>query len=81
MAKNEISMVPVSGWKRHFWGKFVGFGLLFIGAGFYVAWSIVYNTWADLGLTSFVIPMVVFGILELFLVQDKIREEDSTSSL
>ncbi len=77
MAVNSISGIRPKGWQRHFWGKFIGFGLLFIGAGFYVAWSIVYNTWADVGLTSFVIPMVIFGILELALVQAKIKQEDS----
>lgn len=77
MASNSFKLRLPANWQKHFWGKFMGFGLLFIGAGFYVAWSIVYNTWTDVGLTSFVIPMVVFGILELSLVQVKIRHEDS----
>ncbi|MCL4341479.1 MAG: hypothetical protein M1431_05235 [Candidatus Thermoplasmatota archaeon] len=79
MAENLLGRIFPKGWQRHFWGKFMGFGLLFIGAGFYVAWSIVYNTWTDVGLTSFVIPMVIFGVLELALVQAKIRQEDTTT--
>lgn len=62
---------------RHFWGRFMGLGLLFIGVGFYFGWSLLYGTWTDVGLYSFVIVLVVFGLLELALVQIKIKEENS----
>lgn len=64
-------------WKRHFWGRFMGFGLLSIGAAFYLVWSILYGTWADVGLYSFTIVLVVFGLLELWLVQEQIKKEDA----
>lgn len=64
-------------WKRHFWGRFMGFGLLSIGAAFYFVWSILYGTWTDIGLYSFTIVLVVFGLLELWLVQEQIKKEDS----
>jgi len=61
--------------KNHFWGRLMGFGLLAVGIAFYLYWSILYNTWTDVGVTSFVIVLVVFGVLELMLVQAKISEE------
>lgn len=63
-------------WKRHFWGRFMGLGLLIIGVAYYVLWSVLYGTWFDIGLTSFTIVVVVFGLLELWLVQERIKEED-----
>ncbi|MCL5990014.1 MAG: hypothetical protein M1166_06775 [Candidatus Thermoplasmatota archaeon] len=66
-----------SSMKNHFWGRFMGFGLLAIGIAFYLYWSILYNTWRDVGVTSFVIVLVVFGVLELLLVQAKISEENA----
>ncbi|MCL6090613.1 MAG: hypothetical protein M1393_06200 [Candidatus Thermoplasmatota archaeon] len=63
-------------WKRHFWGRFMGLGLLFVGVGFYLAWSLLYDTWVDVGLYSFVIVLIVFGLLELALVQEQIKKED-----
>ena len=78
MADSRTVIKNLAGWKRHFWGRFMGLALLFIGVGFYVAWSILYNTWSDVGITSFLIVMVVFGVLELLLVEEKIRSEDSS---
>lgn len=67
-------------WKRHFWRRFMGLGLLVIGVAFYVIWSALYGTWADIGLYSFTIVIVVFGLLELWLVQELIKKEDSSSN-
>ena len=66
-------------WRRHFWGRFMGFGLLSIGAAFYITWSVLYGTWLDIGLYSFTIVLVVFGLLELWLVQEQIKKEDGNS--
>ncbi len=68
------SNVPL--WRRHFWGRFMGLGLLTIGVAFYFIWSILYGTWIDIGLYSFTIVLVVFGLLELWLVQEQIKQED-----
>lgn len=57
----------------------MGFGLLAIGAAFYFVWSILYGTWIDIGLYSFTIVLVVFGLLELWLVQEQIKQEDAKS--
>lgn len=73
----QDSSIPL--WKRHFWGRFVGLGLLSIGVAFYLIWSILYGTWTDIGLYSFTIVLVVFGLLELWLVQEQIKQEDKTS--
>ncbi|MEM0158677.1 MAG: hypothetical protein QW812_04110 [Thermoplasmataceae archaeon] len=56
----------------------MGLGLLFVGVGFYLAWSLLYGTWTDVGLYSFVVVLIVFGLLELALVQVKINEENAT---
>lgn len=63
------------GFRKYFWGRFMGLGLLIIGTAFYFTWSVLYDTWTDVGLYSFVIVLVVFGLLELALVQSKINDE------
>lgn len=57
----------------------MGFGLLSIGAAFYFTWSILYGTWTDVGLYSFTVVLVVFGILELALVQEQLKKENAES--
>ncbi len=66
-------------WRRHFWGRFMGLGLLTIGVAFYVIWSVLYGTWTDIGLYSFTIVLVVFGLLELWLVQEQVKQEDKAT--
>lgn len=68
------SKIPM--WRRHFWGRIMGLGLLTVGVSFYLIWSILYGTWTDIGLYSFTVVVVVFGLLELWLVQEQIKEED-----
>lgn len=51
--------------------RFAGLALVFISASFYVGWSIVYGSWTDIGLYSFVVPVFVFGILTLMYAQEK----------
>lgn len=51
----------------------LGFLFLIIGVGFYVGWSIPYDTWTDVGIYGFVVPMVVLGILTIILADEKAR--------
>ncbi|MGP6220030.1 hypothetical protein [Caldiplasma sukawensis] len=46
--------------------KALGIILFLIGLLFYVAWSILYNTWSDPGLYSFCIVLIVFGLIVIF---------------
>ncbi len=80
MATLDETKAKPSLWRRHFWERFMGFGLLVIGVAFYVIWSVLFRTWTDIGLYSFTIVLVVFGLLELWLVQELIKKEDKTSS-
>ncbi len=80
MAILNETKTKASLWRRHFWGRFMGLALLVVGVAFYIIWSVLYGTWADIGLYSFTIVLVVFGLLELWLVQEVIKKEDSTSS-
>lgn len=49
------------------------FALIMIisGAGFYLGWSIAYDTWTDIGLYSFAVPLILFGFLLLALDLEK----------
>lgn len=53
--------------------KAIGLIFIIIGVGFYVGWSIPYNTWTDVGVYSFVLPLIVLGIFTLLLVDEKQR--------
>ncbi len=55
--------------------RFIGLALIIIAAGFYIGWSIIYGTWTDIGLYSFVAPVFVFGILTLMYVQEKFGQK------
>ncbi len=46
----------------------VSFIFLLIGILFYVSWSILYGTWLDPGLYSFVVPMIVLGMIGILYV-------------
>ncbi len=78
MSSETEAPIGLRSLRNHFWGRFMGFGLLVIGIAFYVYWSVLYNTWTDVGLTTFLIVLVVFGALELLLVQAKISEEEKS---
>jgi len=54
--------------------KVLGLSLIVVGLGFYFAWSIMYDTWADIGLYSFVIVLIVFGLLSIALIDAKEKE-------
>jgi fatty acid desaturase len=55
--------------------RFFGLLLFVVGAVFYLSWSILYGTWTDIGLYSFVVPLVVFGLLLLLLTHEQDRIE------
>ena len=63
---------------RNFYRLFA-FIMIVSGAGFYVGWSIAYDTWGDIGLYSFAVPLIVIGVLLLALDLEKNspQEEDS----
>lgn len=65
-AKNVVGLITLPNIVR-----FVGLALVVIGATFYVGWSIIYGTWTDIGLYSFVVPVFVFGVLTLMYGQEK----------
>ncbi len=75
MTENSERLERAYGFRKYFWGRIMGLGLLIVGVGFYFVWSILYGTWTDVGLYSFVITVVIFGLLELALVQSKINDE------
>ncbi|WP_010901016.1 hypothetical protein [Thermoplasma acidophilum] len=60
------------------WIRGISAALLFIGLAFYLAWSIMYDTWFDIGLYSFTIVLVVFGILGIMLTTVKDESETAT---
>ena len=46
-----------------------GYLLILIGLIFYIGWSLKYNAWFDVGLFSFVTPIIIFGILGVILAR------------
>ncbi|MGC8514809.1 MAG: hypothetical protein ACP5OC_01570 [Thermoplasmata archaeon] len=63
---------------RNFYRLFA-FILIVSGAGFYVGWSIAYDTWGDIGLYSFAVPLIVIGVLLLALDLEKNSPQDEDS--
>ncbi|WP_297218044.1 hypothetical protein [Thermoplasma sp.] len=57
------------------WVRGISAALLFIGLAFYLSWSIMYGTWFDIGLYSFTIVLIVFGVLGIMLTT--VKDEDS----
>ncbi|HEU13164.1 MAG: hypothetical protein ACP5G5_06345 [Thermoplasmata archaeon] len=51
-----------------------GFILITLALIFYIGWSLKYNAWFDVGLFSFVTPILIFGILGIILARLKERE-------
>ncbi|MHB1471156.1 MAG: hypothetical protein ACYCSA_07695 [Thermoplasmataceae archaeon] len=66
---NTKTRVPYGGFYR-----VLGLSLIVVGLAFYFAWSIMYGTWFDIGLYSFVIVLIVFGILSIALIDAKEKE-------
>lgn len=55
--------------------RFFGLLSIIIAISFYLVWSILYDTWGDVGLYDFVVVLLVFGVLTLLLVDEKEREK------
>ncbi|MFG1389598.1 hypothetical protein [Acidiplasma aeolicum] len=49
----------------------VGIILILIGGVFYLFWGIRYDGWGDVGLISFVSPVIAFGLLTIWLGEIK----------
>ena len=58
--------------------RFFGLLLIIIGVTFYLGWSIAYDTWTDVGLYSFVVPLIIFGLLLLALINEKKVEQKNS---
>lgn len=54
--------------------RIFGLALIIMGLSFWIGWSILYNTWADSGLYSVTVILVVFGILSILLGNAKEHE-------
>ncbi|EQD28234.1 conserved hypothetical protein, membrane [mine drainage metagenome] len=63
---------------RNFYRLFA-FIMIISGAGFYLGWSIAYDTWTDIGLYSFAVPLILFGILLLALDLEKHNPQEKNS--
>lgn len=48
-----------------------GYILITVAAIFYIGWSLKYNAWLDVGLFSFVTPILIFGVLGVILARLK----------
>ncbi len=52
-----------------------GYILITVALLFYFGWALYYNAWLDVGLYSFVMPILLFGILGVILA--KVSEKQS----
>jgi len=46
-----------------------GYILITVALLFYFGWALYYNAWLDVGLYSFVMPILLFGILGVILAR------------
>ncbi|MGB9635845.1 MAG: hypothetical protein ACPL1Y_01165 [Thermoplasmata archaeon] len=64
MAKEPISKKIV----------FAGYGLLFAaGLGFYLTWSIMFNTWTDVGVYAVSATLIGFGLIGMLLYRPECK--------
>ena len=54
--------------------KYLSLTIFFIGVSLYLGWSIMYNTWTDVGLYAISIPIIGGGLAGYFLYS--LEEED-----
>ncbi len=54
--------------------RITGIILLVMGSGFYIFYGVEYGGWADSGLTAFVAPVIAFGLLTIWLGNEKAKE-------
>jgi len=65
-------MPPIKGEKMKINGlQALSFLLLVVGLVFYIAWSMRYNAWLDIGVYSITIVLVLGGVLGLILNKAK----------
>ncbi len=57
-----------------FFYRLAGMILLLSGLIFYLFWGIEYSGWRDSGLISFVAPLILLGLLTLWLASEKEKE-------
>ena len=57
-----------------FFYRLAGMILLLSGLIFYLFWGIEYSGWKDSGLISFVVPLILLGLLTLWLANEKQKE-------
>ncbi|MCL4333016.1 MAG: hypothetical protein M1162_05845 [Candidatus Thermoplasmatota archaeon] len=55
--------------------RFFGLLLIVISVSFYLTWSILFDTWADVGLYDFTVVLLVLGFLTVVLVEEKERQK------
>ena len=53
--------------EKYNWMTITSLLLLLAGIIFYVGWGITYGVWADIGIYSFTIILVLFGILGMLV--------------
>ena len=54
--------------------RITGIVLLIMGSGFYIFFGVKYGGWSDSGLTAFVAPIIAFGLLTIWLGNEKAKE-------
>jgi hypothetical protein len=55
---------------------FIGYGILFtLGLAFYLCWSIMYNTWTDVGVYSISATLMGFGLVGMLLYRSEPKEK------
>ncbi len=67
---NKVSM----NFDVYFFYKLTGAVVFLIGFIFYLFWGIEYKDWGDSGLISFVVPVMLLGLLGIWLGIEKEKE-------
>ena len=57
-----------------FFYRLAGIILLLSGLVFYLFWGIEYSGWTDSGLISFIVPLILLGLLTIWLGNEKEKE-------
>ncbi len=57
-----------------FFYRLTGIILLLSGLVFYLFWGIEYAGWSDSGLISFIVPLILLGLLTIWLGNEKEKE-------
>jgi hypothetical protein len=57
-----------------FFYRLGGIIILLSGLVFYLFWGIEYSGWEDSGVISFTVPLILLGLLTLWLAKEKEKE-------